>query len=57
MAIFNEMHEAMGKIEAELKAEKARARKAEKMHKQSCADLAVANAQLLRGGRAAPAGP
>lgn len=57
VAIFNEMHEAMQKMEAELKAEKGRCRKAEKMHKQASNDLALANAQLLRAGRPAVAIP
>jgi hypothetical protein len=48
LTVFTEMQEAVHKLEAELKREKARALKAERMHTSACSDLALAQAQLFR---------
>ena len=48
LAIFTEMNEAVQKLEAELKAERARTKKLGRMHDGACADLALAQAQILR---------
>ena len=48
VAIFGEMNGAVQKLEGELRAERAKAAKAEKMHARTREDLALANAEVLR---------
>ena len=49
------MNEAVQKLEAELKQEKARAKRFEKLHHAAASDLALAHAELLRSGSPAAA--
>ena len=48
MAIFAEMNEAVQKIEAELRTERAKAGRAEKVHQRTREDLALAHAEVHR---------
>ena len=48
VAIFTEMNQAVQRLEAELKHERAKAAKADRIHQRTREDLAMLNAELLR---------
>jgi len=47
LSIFSEMNEAVQGLEVELKQEKAKVRKLDKLHKSADSELAIANARLI----------
>ncbi|KOO27755.1 hypothetical protein Ctob_007366 [Chrysochromulina tobinii] len=51
LAIFQELNEANLRLEAELKQERTKARRFERMHHAAASDLALAQAELLRATR------